>query len=56
MKVRLRLKNRQRTISLHVMDEFLALQRKSATPFTVLMGDGEQILTDIQQRKLAFND
>jgi predicted nucleotidyltransferase len=53
-KVRLKLNNRQRAISLHDMDEFLALQRKAATPFEVLIGDKGRILKDVQHRKLPY--
>jgi hypothetical protein len=53
-KVRLFLKNRQRSISLHDMDEFLAIQRKSSSPFIVALGNEASIQTDITERKLSY--
>jgi hypothetical protein len=47
--VRLRLKNRQRSISLHRMDEFLKLQVANPSPFDVLIGDRQSILDRIRQ-------
>jgi hypothetical protein len=54
-KVKLFLKNRQRSISLHDMDEFLAIQRKSSSPFIVVLGNEASIQTDITDRELSYS-
>jgi predicted nucleotidyltransferase len=52
-KVRLHLKNRQRSISLHRMDEFLGLQKRATSPFEVLVGDESQIRSTILHREVS---